>query len=85
MSPDTPVINKVTFYTLYVDRSTDPDGIKIDPVATIAAGSSITIKFPSVFNTSYGYTCSIDNINYACTSVGQNVVMTSYFTTAMAV
>lgn len=49
------------------------------------AGSNITIKFPPIYNTSYGYSCFIDNINYTCSPVGQNVIITGYFTTSIAV
>lgn len=84
VSPNTTIINKVAFYTFYADRTMDSTGSITDYTTPVPAGSNITIRFPSMFNTSYGYTCSISNVNYPCTISGQNVVIQNYFTIAVA-
>lgn len=85
VAPSTSTINQVTSYSFFIDRSTGSDGLPTAYSTPVPISSNITLKFPSIYNTSYGYTCTVDSVTYSCTSVGQNVVITGYFTTAIAV
>lgn len=85
VAADTTVINKVTFYTFSVNRMEDSVGYATPFSTPVPAGSNITVKFPPVYNTSYGYNCLVDNVIYSCSNVGQLIVITGYFTTDIAV
>lgn len=49
------------------------------------AGSTLIIRFPQGYNTSYGYSCQVGGITYSCSASGQNITITGIFSQATAI
>lgn len=86
VSPDSYVINTVTRYTITVNRQYDKEGYSTPwDTELVPAGSSLIIRFPQGYNTSYGYSCQVGGVSYSCTATGQNITITGLFSQARAV
>jgi hypothetical protein len=85
VSCDNTTINVATTYTIVITRTYDATGI---PTAwdtqPVPAGSNLTIVFPSGYNTAYGYTLQANGTTYPFVQSGQNITITSLFTTNTA-
>lgn len=80
VSCDSTTINTVANYTFIVTRSLDQESVTTPwDTELVPAGSNLIIKFPSDYNTSYGYTSEVNGVAYPIIQVGQNISITGLF------
>lgn len=85
ITPSSTTINTISTYTIVMNRAFDPSGFATAwQTELVPAGSNLTIRFPAGYNTSYGYTCTVNDLAKTCTPSGQNVTFEGLFPTAQA-